>query len=129
MEYLCYVMKAVEDFSAEKKIDLLFTSNIDNVWGDDWNSPFPTPPDSYYVSSVLSFYLTESDFVPFYSLNHYTMIDAIEGVVSLGYELMDFYADDEDSRLVFHFGDTLDKITYLLRSRDIEFEYFKTKIK
>ena len=49
--------------------------------------------------------------------DYFGVIDAVDGIVALGWEKFDMDADERPHRISFHFGETLESVSAKLSSR------------
>ena len=95
--------------------EILFSDNIEEVWGDDWNqSPagicIDLKPGEEYISDKIII-KTSKNIDLAQEQTCFSMMDAIDGIVALAWENMDDYDEypEERGRLFFKFGETLEK--------------------
>lgn len=96
----------------------------DDVWGEGWEETpalgSAQPPSEEHISAVLEMSLTEYELCVIGENEHYSVYDSVQGIIAMAYEMVD---DDYpyDERLVFHFGDSLEDIKNILKTRKIKF--------
>ncbi len=95
------------------------------MWGEYWESKpsngYPTPPELKYIKKVGVLRNTEIKLDLIQNSDFFSMVDAIDDVVSLAWE-----SDDENKkRLVFRFGETEQQIKDKLYERDLILEFEK----
>lgn len=123
---LCFVKKLGENSEGNYIYEFLFTNNIDEFWGADFQyKPLAlvnnvTPNEGSY--NLIKQIETELEIDVVQDSLCFSFQDCIDQIVALAFENLDG-ADEypEDGRLVFHFGDDFEKVEELLSKRDIIF--------
>ena len=123
MNRLVFVNELGPNFRGDNLYEFIFSNNED-VSGEDWESSpaggNPQPPHIDYITKVGVLkndkiklnVIQNSDFFSFY--------DAVDKVIALSWEdIENEYYNEEDTRLVFHYGDSEDEVMSKLYERDI----------
>ncbi len=123
MNRLVFVNELGPNFRGDNLYEFIFSDNED-VSGEDWElSPAggnPQPPHIDYITKVGVLkndkiklnVIQNSDFFSFY--------DAVDKVIALSWEdIENEYYNEEDTRLVFHYGDSEQDVMSKLYERDI----------
>lgn len=123
MNRLVFVNELGPNFRGDNLYEFIFSDNED-VTGEDWESSpaggNPQPPHIDYITKVGVLkndkvklnVVQNSDFFSFY--------DAVDKVIALSWEdIENEYYNEEDTRLVFHYGDSEDEVMSKLYERDI----------
>ena len=123
MNRLVFVNELGPNFRGDNLYEFIFSDNED-VSGEDWESSpaggNPQPPHIDYITKVGVLkndkiklnVVQNSDFFSFY--------DAVDKVIALSWEdIENEYYNDEDTRLVFHYGDSEEDVMTKLYERDI----------
>jgi hypothetical protein len=123
MNRLVFVNELGPNFRGDNLYEFIFSDNED-VSGDDWESSpaggNPQPPHIDYITKVGVLkndkiklnVIQNSDFFSFY--------DAVDKVIALSWEdIENEYYNEEDTRLVFHYGDSEQDVMSKLYERDI----------
>lgn len=119
---LIYVNEIGADYKGQRQYEFIFSTQ-DEFDIDSWYSipasvdPENKIPDIEYISLVGL--LKDSDLVLELVQNsdHFGVIDAVDGIVALAWEKFDF--ENEEERLFFRFGETMDKVVKKLNTRDL----------
>ncbi len=124
MSYLIYVNGLGPNYKGDNLYEFIFSDTLD-VWGEYWESKpsngYPTPPELKYIKKVGVLRNTEIKLDLIQNSDFFSMVDAIDDVVSLAWE-----SDDENKkRLVFRFGETEQQIKDKLYERDLILEFEK----
>jgi hypothetical protein len=125
MSYLIYVNGLGQNFKGDNIYEFIFSDEME-VWGDSWDSKpcngYPQPPELKYIKKVGVLKDTDIKLELIQNSDYFSMIDATDGVVALGWE------EDEDvkkPRMVFRFNDEEQKIKDLLYEKDLILEFEK----
>jgi hypothetical protein len=123
MNRLVFVNELGPNFRGDNLYEFIFSDNED-VSGEDWESSpaggNPQPPHIDYITKVGVLkndkiklnVIQNSDFFSFY--------DAVDKVIALSWEdIENEYYNEEDTRLVFHYGDSEEDVMTKLYERDI----------
>lgn len=122
--YLVYINPMNTDFRRRFVYEFIFAETTDIEVGDDWTtsgiSSTATPPDPSYAKYVGLLRVNEENELSLAIENeHFTMYDAIENIIALGWESEEDV--DGRDRLVFQFGDTLETVKNNLLTADLSF--------
>lgn len=123
MNRLVFVNELGPNFRGDNLYEFIFSDNED-VSGEDWESSpaggNPQPPHIDYITKVGVLkndkiklnVIQNSDFFSFY--------DSVDKVIALSWEdIENEYYNEEDTRLVFHYGDSEEDVMTKLYERDI----------
>lgn len=117
-EYLCFVKFIGTDIDGLNIYEFLFTNTIDSFWGENFEV-FPSclcneliPNESEYnlvqqIKTELKFNLAQESCCTSYQ-------DAIDGIIAVAY-----YVFEDESPLVFRFGDSLESVVSSLVAKKI----------
>jgi hypothetical protein len=124
--FLIYINEIGVDFKGQYQYEFLFSTTKD-ITQDDWldypSMGKPTPPDIKYLSKIGVLKNTDIVMELIQKSNDMGIIDAIEGIVALGWEKYDIDKADEGFRLSFHYGETIESINEKLENKGIELIY------
>ena len=129
MSFLIYVNKLGSNYKGENLYEFIFSENINDVWGESWDSKpangYPSPPDLEFISKV-GLLKNVLDFEVLQNSDTFSMFDGVEDVIALGWEKESESVNfDIQKRLVFRFGDTIESVKNKLYERDIVLEFEK----
>ena len=130
MNYLIYVNELGPNYKGENIYEFIFSDNLEGIWGDCWESKpangYPSPPE---IVSIKNVGLLKNNLVSLSVIqnsDYFSMIDAIDDVISLAWESDDGDINFElNKRLVFRFGETEENVKNKLYERDIVLEFEK----
>jgi hypothetical protein len=119
--YLCYINKLGPNHRNELIYEFIFTNDIENVNGDDWDrfpaSGYPGLPHSDFMSNVRLLKTSSLDLELAKDNDFFTFNDCKCGIIAIGWE--ESYIID---RMIFKFGDDLDDVKDKLYKRDYYLE-------
>jgi hypothetical protein len=127
--YLVYINVIGRDWRGVNLYEFIFSDTKEDIDGDDWDAipaaGRPLSPDEEYVVKVGR--LTTNDFKlhVIQESDSFSVWDAVDGVVALGWENMDEYEEYPEKRLAFHFGEIISDVETKLYEKDIILEYKK----
>lgn len=122
--YLVFVANKGKTVDNKFSYEFIFSREKDFVYNDEWYEPIANLcSDLEPIGDALERVKVESD-IPFDVVQDcmcFGMIDAINGIVALCWENIDYYEEyPEDGRLIFKFGDTIDEIAINFKKRGVE---------
>lgn len=127
MMFLIYVNKLGSNYKGENLYEFIFSDTIDGIWGDSWDSKpangYPSPPDLEYILKV-GLLKNELDFDVIQNSDIFSMVDGMDDVIALAWENESEGVNFEnEKRLVFRFGETIESVKNKLYARDIVLEF------
>ena len=127
---LIFVNELGPNYKQENIYEFIFGQNSNELWGEVWDSSpahgKPGPPELQYIESVGVLNNTKLSLDLVQNSDYFNMEHALDNVIALGWETYeDDYDNGEEERLVFHFGEELQKIKDKLYSRDIILKFDK----
>jgi len=130
---LVYVNELGPNFRGDNIYEFIF-SDLDDVWGDEWDaepaSGKPSPPDINYIKKVGVLKNSEVELNLIQNSDFFGVYDAVDGVIALAWERGD--SDEilvsKKKRLVFQYGDSVEKVEDKLYERDIVLKWEKNLV-
>ena len=127
MNYLIYINGLGPNYKGDNIYEFIFSDTLD-VFGENWDSKpangYPLPPDIEYVKKVGTLMNEEVVFDLIQNSYVFSVIDSMDGVISLGWE-----NEDKDfssiKRMVFQFGESENSVKDKLYERDIVLQFEK----
>ena len=118
--HLIYVNEIGSDYKGQKQYEFIFSETFEIDMGDWFQIPASATqrsksPDVEYVNLVGLLKNTDLKLELVQDSDYFGVIDAVDGVVSLGWEKFDF--DSQFERLTFKFGESLDSVNKKLKQR------------
>jgi len=127
MNYLIYINGLGPNYKGDNIYEFIFSDTLD-VFGEYWDSKpangYPLPPDIEYIKKVGTLINEEIVFDLIQNSDVFSVIDSMDGVISLGWE-----NEDKDfssiKRMVFQFGESENSVKDKLYERDIVLQFEK----
>lgn len=120
---LIYINKIGSDYTGQDQYEFIFSEYEGDMEMDSWYSvpasvaTEPLIPDIEYISAVTLLKNTDLKLDLIQNSDTFGVIDAVDGVIALGWEVLD-PDNDEVERLTFHFGDDAISVINKLQSRE-----------
>lgn len=125
MRFLTYINGLGPDYKGNNLYEFIFSDVLD-VWGDSWEaspaSGYPTPPTIEHITKVGVLRNSDVKLELVQNSDYFNMSDAMDGVIALGWEIEEY---DENSRLVFKFGEEEEIVKNKLYEKDLILEFEK----
>jgi hypothetical protein len=123
MNRLLFVNELGPNFRGDNLYEFIFSDNED-VSGEDWESSpaggNPQPPHIDYITKVGVLKNDKIKLNVIQSSDFFSFYDAVDKVIALSWEdIENEYYNEEDTRLVFHYGDSEEDVMTKLYERDI----------
>ena len=129
MNRLVFVNELGPNFRGDNLYEFIFSDNED-VSGEDWESSpaggNPQPPHIDYITKVGVLKNDKIKLNVIQSSDFFSFYDAVDKVIALSWEdIENEYYNEEDTRLVFHYGDSEEDVMTKLYERDIILSFEK----
>jgi hypothetical protein len=117
---LIYVNEIGEDYKGQKQYEFIFSKSTEFDI-DEWFvipssiSTHSKSPDIEYIDLVGLLKNSNIELELVQNSDYFGVIDAVDGVIALGWEKFD--NESENERLTFKFGETLDSVTKKIKQR------------
>jgi hypothetical protein len=125
---LVYINKIGKNWEGNYMYEFLFSKSTENIDGEDWDSVpasgKPEPPNSEFISLVGKL-TTDIHFDLVQESDTFAVWDAVDGIISLGWEDITTYEEYPSVRLYFPFGLSKEDVDSTLYQRDLVLEYKK----
>lgn len=128
--HLIYVNEIGSDYKGQRQYEFIFSTSTE-IDMDEWfvipssASQFSKSPEIEYVDLVGLLKNTNLKLELIQDSDYFGVIDAVDGVIALGWEKFDI--DAENDRLTFKFGESLENVSKKLKQRS--FTLLKEEIK
>lgn len=126
MSYLIYVNGLGPNYRGDNMYEFIFSDELD-VWGENWEakpaSGYPEPPHIQYIKKVGTLKNTSIQFDLIQNSDYMGVTDAMEEIIALAWETDD--TCENQTRLVFRFGEDEKKVKDKLYERDLILEFEK----
>jgi hypothetical protein len=129
MSYLIYINGMGPNYKGENIYEFIFSDSIDEVWGENWEAKpangYPSPPDVEHVKKVGVLTNGEITLELVQESDVFSVQDAIDGVLALGWEKEEDIDFSLVKRLVFKYGDQEQDVKDKLYERDLVLQFEK----
>jgi len=119
---LIYVYNVGEARNGDYIYEFIFSDSTNNISGDDWDlypaAGKPSPPYKNFIKATGRI-TSETKLDLIQNNDSFAVYDALDGVIGLAWENIDEYIEYPESRMVFLFGNTYEKVKDILYSKDI----------
>lgn len=126
MSHLIYINGLGPNYRGDNMYEFIFSGELD-VWGENWDARpangYPEPPELKYIKEVGQLSRTTIQLELIQNCDFMGVTDAMEDIIALAWEKDE--SCEDNTRLVFRFGDTLEKVKDKLYERDLILEFNK----
>jgi hypothetical protein len=129
---LIYVNEIGEDYKGQKQYEFIFSKSTE-LDIEEWFvipasiSTQSKSPDIEYIDLVGLLKNSDIELELVQNSDYFGVIDAVDGVVALGWEK--FNSESEEERLTFKFGETLESVNKKIKERGYHLLNEEIKIK
>lgn len=120
--YLIYINELGKDYKGQRQYEFIFGKDK-NVIEDDWliipSSGRSNPPEIEHIDLVGLLKNSDLDLDLVQNSDYFGVIDAVEGIIALGWEKFDLDAETLKPRVSFHFGETVESVAEKLKSKGL----------
>jgi hypothetical protein len=121
--YLLYINELGKDYKGQQQYEFIFGESVD-VLMDEWfiipSSGRAVPPELEHISLVGVLKNSDLKLDLVQNSDYFGMIDAVDGIIALGWEPFDIYAEERPLRVSFHFGENIESVTEKLERKGLE---------
>jgi hypothetical protein len=129
--YLIYINELGRDYKGERQYEFIFGKKLISAYNDndileienEWfiipssGKAFPPKIEAIDLVGLLKNSDLELELVQ--NSDYFGMIDAVDGIVALGWEKYDVERYEKFSRICFHFGESVENVTDKLITRGL----------
>lgn len=124
---LTYINALNRNYKGEYSYEFIFSKSNEINFGDDWDvSPASsgtlTPPPINEMASVAILKTEDIELDLAINSDYFSMYDCVENIIALAWEKE---SPESETRLVFHFGEDIEKVKEKIYSRDKIMEFIK----
>ena len=117
---LIYINEIGSDYKGQKQYEFIFSDQTEFDIEEWYHIPAststePLSPHLEYISLVGVLKNSDIELDLIQKSDHFGVIDAVDGVISLGWEKFDF--ESEFDQLTFSFGEKMEKVNEKIESR------------
>lgn len=132
--YLLYINELGQDYKGQRQYEFIFGEDP-NVLIEEWfiipSAGRARPPEVEHIDLVGLLKNSDLKLDLVQDSDYFGVIDAVDGIIALGWEPFDMDAEERPERVSFHFGEELDSVTNKLSSKGLRLinEEIKYKLK
>ena len=132
--FLLYINELGRDYKGQRQYEFIFGNDID-VLMDEWfiipSAGRAIPPEVESIDLVGLLKNSDLKLELVQNSDYFGVIDAVDGIVALGWEAFDMEAEERPIRISFHFAEELDSVTEKLATKGLRLinEEIKYKLK
>ena len=120
--FLIYINELGKDYKGQKQYEFIFGKSKDVLY-DEWftipSSGRSFPPELKDIDLVGLLKNSDLELETVQNSDFFGVIDAVDGIIALGWEPFDKDAEERPERISFHFGETLESITTKLMTKGL----------
>lgn len=126
--HLIYINELGKDYKGQRQYEFLFENDNEN-WplsfaiNDDWftipSSGRATPPEIDFIDQVGLLKNSDLQLDLVQNSDYFGVIDAVDGIIALGWEPFDMFAEERPERVSFHFGESVESVTEKLTTKGL----------
>lgn len=121
--YLLYINELGKDYKGQQQYEFLFGEDVD-VLIDEWfiipSSGRAIPPELEFIDLVGVLKNSDLKLDLVQNSDYFGMIDAVDGIIALGWEPFDIHAEERPVRVSFHFGEDFNSVTEKLERKGLQ---------
>lgn len=120
--YLLYINELGQDYKGQRQYEFIFGNDPDTLV-EEWfiipsaGRAIPPEIDSIDLVGLLKNCDLKLELVQ--NSDYFGVIDAVDGIVALGWEAFDMEAEERPIRLSFHFAEELESVTNKLATKGL----------
>jgi hypothetical protein len=132
--YLIYINKIGTNFKGEHMFEFLFSDTTEWEWDEEWyessviTDTTDLTPNPQIIKKIGFLKTNKLDLELVQESGVFDVYNAVEKIIALGWEKLDEESDLESERVVFHFGDDVEKVESNLYQFDLILNYKENKI-
>lgn len=120
--FLLYINEIGKDYKGQRQYEFIFGKRVDeNVIGDEWfmcpSSGRALPPEIKYIDLVGLLKNSDLELDLVQNSDYFGVIDAVDGIIALGWEKFDMDSTERPDRVSFHYGETIESVSEKLSTK------------
>lgn len=119
---LIYINELGKDYKGQRQYEFIFGKSKD-VLVDEWfmvpSSGRALPPEIKSIDLVGLLKNSDLELDLVQNSDYFGVIDAVDGIVALGWERFDMDAEERPERVSFHFGETVESVSTKLMTKGL----------
>lgn len=122
--YLIYINELGKDYKGQRQYEFIFGKSKDeDVIVDEWfmipSSGKALPPEIKSIDLVGLLKNSDLELELVQNSDYFGVIDAVDGIIALGWEKFDMESDERPERICFHFGESVESVTEKLMTKGL----------
>jgi len=122
--FLIYINELGKDYRGQKQYEFIFGNKMDeSVIEDEWfmipSSGRAEPPNIKNIDLVGLLKNSDLDIDLVQNSDYFGVIDAVDGIIALGWEKFNMDAEERPERISFHFGETIESVNSKLHKKGL----------
>ena len=121
--FLIYINEIGKDYKGQRQYEFIFGKTTENVLEDEWfmipSSGRAVLPDIKFIDLVGLLKDSDLQLEVVQNSDYFGVIDAVDGIVALGWEPFNMDAEERPERICFHFGEPVESVTEKLSTRGL----------
>jgi hypothetical protein len=129
--YLLYINELGRDYKGQRQYEFIFGKQLISSYNDkdvleleqEWflipASDRVFPPQMAAIDLVGLLKNSDLELELVQKSDYFGMIDAVDGIIALGWEKYDMEINEKINRVSFHFGETVESVTSKLMTRGL----------
>ena len=132
--YLLYINELGQDYKGQRQYEFIFGNDPDTLV-EEWfiipSAGRAIPPEVESIDLVGLLKNSDLKLELVQNSDYFGVIDAVDGIVALGWETFDINAEERPVRISFHFCEELESVTEKLATKGLRLinEEIKFKLK
>ena len=120
--YLLYINELGQDYKGQRQYEFIFGNDPDTLV-EEWfiipSAGRAIPPEIASIDLVGLLKNCDLKLELVQNSDYFGVIDAVDGIVALGWESFDMEAEERPIRLSFHFAEELESVTNKLATKGL----------
>ena len=120
--YLLYINELGQDYKGQRQYEFIFGNDPDTLV-EEWfiipSAGRAIPPEIESIDLVGLLKNCDLKLELVQNSDYFGVIDAVDGIVALGWEAFDMEAEERPTRISFHFAEELESVTAKLATKGL----------
>lgn len=120
--FLIYINELGKDYKGQRQYEFIFGKEKD-VIETDWykipSSGTALPPEITHIDLVGLLKNSDLNLDLVQNSDYFGVIDAVDGIIALGWEKFNMDAETPEPRVCFHFGETVESVSEKLKTKGL----------
>jgi hypothetical protein len=122
--YLIYINELGKDYRGQRQYEFIFGKSYgEEIISEEWfkvpSSGTALPPEMKWIDLVGLLKNSDLDLDLIQNSDYFGVIDAVDGIIALGWEKFDMDEEERPERISFHFGETIENVASKLMTKGL----------